>query len=225
MPYNPALNEISLQKYKTILQNKTLIPSRKMLKDNLDQKIAILEDLGYKNLEQLLKDLKNKKKFQFILQESKLEENYLANLKRAINSIIPKPNKFEDFIFLEQNLITQLLDAGIKNTKNLYEKIEEITDIEELGKELKIDIENLKMLINLADISRIQWVNHTFAYVLYASGYGSLEKIQKADYQKLYDAIKSVNSSKQLYKGNIGLNDMKILVECSQIVPLEIKYN
>lgn len=225
MPYNPALNEISLQKYKTILQNKTLIPSRKMLKDNLDQKIAILEDLGYKNLEQLLKDLKNKKKFQFILQESKLEENYLANLKRAINSIIPKPNKFEDFIFLEQNLITQLLDAGIKNTKNLYEKFEEITDIEELGKELKIDIENLKMLINLADISRIQWVNHTFAYVLYASGYGSLEKIQKADYQKLYDAIKSVNSSKQLYKGNIGLNDMKILVECSQIVPLEIKYN
>lgn len=223
MPYNLALNEITLQQYKTILQNKTLIPSRKMLKENLDEKITILENLGYENLEQLLKDLKNKKKFQVILQESQLKESYLANLKRAINSMIPKANKFEDFIFLDQKLVTRLIDAGIKNTKNLYDKFIQKKDIEELETELKIGNEDLKILLNLADISRIQWVNHTFAYVLYASGYNSLEKIKKADYQELYDTIKSVNSSKQLYKGNIGLNDMKILVECSQIVPSEIE--
>lgn len=225
MPYNPELNKISLQKYKEILKNKTLIPSRVMLKDGIDNKIDILKNLGYENLEQLLKDLKNKKKFQSLLEKSKIDENYLTNLKRVINSMIPKANKFEDFIFLDHNLVTKLQDAGLQNTKVFYEKFFEKTDIEEMESELEMSKENLIMLLNLSDISRIQWVNHTFAYVLYASGYDTLEKVKNADYQVLYKTIRAANSNKQLYKGNIGLNDMKILVECAQIVPIELKYS
>lgn len=225
MPYNPELNKISLQKYKEILKNKTLIPSRVMLKDGIDNKIDILKNLGYENLEQLLKDLKNKKKFQSLLEKSKIDENYLTNLKRVINSMIPKANKFEDFIFLDHNLVTTLQDAGLQNTKVFYEKFFEKADIEEMQSELEISKENFIMLLNLSDISRIQWVNHTFAYVLYASGYDTLEKVKNADYQVLYKTIRAANSNKQLYKGNIGLNDMKILVECAQIVPIELKYS
>ncbi len=76
----------------------------------------------------------------------------------------------------------------------------------------------------MIDLSRIKWVNHTFANVLYEAGYDTVEKVAKADPAVLYETIKALNEKRQLYKGHIGKNDMQLCIEFANDVPLDISY-
>ena len=79
-------------------------------------------------------------------------------------------------------------------------------------------------LARLTDLSRIKWVNHTFAYVLMEAGYDSAGSVADADYKKMYTSIKQLNLEKEIYKGNIGANDMKRCVEAAQDLELDVEY-
>ncbi|MCK4732829.1 MAG: hypothetical protein KAT65_10280, partial [Methanophagales archaeon] len=69
-----------------------------------------------------------------------------------------------------------------------------------------------------------RWVNHTFAYVLLEAKYDTVEKVANADYKELYETIKQLNDERELYKGHIGLHDMKLCVEAAKDVSLDIEY-
>ena len=79
-------------------------------------------------------------------------------------------------------------------------------------------------LTKLTDLSRIRWVNHTFAFVLLEAGYDTVEKVANSDYKELYEKVKKLNEERNLYKGHIGLHDMKLCVEAAQDVSFEIEY-
>lgn len=224
MGYHIDLKSISLDQYREMLKTKTLIPSWKILTENLDQRIEALKEIGFTNIDDLLKTLKNKKKLAEIVDPPTLSEEFLTVLKREINSKLSKPNRFIDFTFLDTKLTARLTEKGIKNTKNLFDKIVTPVDRENTANELNISETDILLLTKVTDLSRIQWVNHTFAYVLCESGYDTTEKVKNADPEVLYNSIKQLNKEKNLYKGNIGLNDMRILVEAAQIVPLDIVY-
>ncbi|MCK5044056.1 hypothetical protein KAR52_03585 [Candidatus Pacearchaeota archaeon] len=70
---------------------------------------------------------------------------------------------------------------------------------------------------------RIQWVNLTFAHVLFAAGFDTVEKVSKADYEDLYNKVISKNDEMKLYKGKIGLNDMKLCIEAAKLIDAEIE--
>ena len=82
----------------------------------------------------------------------------------------------------------------------------------------------IEKLAHLTDLSRIRWVNHTFASVLYKADYDSVEKVAHADYQTLYEDVKKLNDERNLYKGQIGVHDMKLCVEAAQDVSLEVEF-
>ncbi len=224
MGYHIDLKTISLDSYRVLLENKTLIPSRMILKENLESRIEELKNTGINNLEELFKLLKKKENIEKLKKQEIFTNDFLLTLKREINSMLPKPNRFCDFIFLDKDLIKILADHGFKQTKQLFERVMTPEDREILSKELGISIEDTLMLAKLTDISRIQWVNHTFAYVIYKAGYDSVKKISQADYKTLYNEIKALNKRNELYKGNISLKDMKILVEAAKMPPLDIIY-
>ena len=71
---------------------------------------------------------------------------------------------------------------------------------------------------------RIKWVNHTFAYVLLEAGYDTAEKVADADYKELYEKVKKLNEEREIYKGHIGVHDMKLCVEAAKDVSLEVEY-
>ena len=79
-------------------------------------------------------------------------------------------------------------------------------------------------LTRLTDLSRIRWVNHTFAYVLLEAGYDTAESVAKADYLELYETVKQLKQERQIYKGNIGANDMKLCVEAARGLSFELVY-
>ena len=224
MGYYLDFSSISLDQYKEKLKKKTMIPSRMILKEKLDERFAYFKNLGIMNVLELEKILKKKEKIMELAKEKSLSEDFLIALGRELKAIQTKPRKFKDFLGISEETISKLEKNGLKNTKHLYDKVISKNDRKEAAKTLGIGEQEILELTKLTDLTRIQWVNGTFASVLYQAGYDTIDKVVKADYEELYNNVKKLNAEQKLYKGNIGLNDMKILVEAATEVPQDIEY-
>lgn len=224
MGYYIDLEKINIDKYKGILKSTDLLPSRMILKENINKNFDILKKQTVKNLDELLKILKNKQKLQDFSKQSGLNENYLTILVREIKSYRPKPNKIKDFPSITDEVILKFENIGIKNTLQLFDKVLTLKSRIEISKQSGIDENEVLKITKLTDLSRIRWVNHTFAYVLFEAKYDTVEKIANTDYSELYENIKQLNDERKIYNAHIGLHDMKLCVEAAKDVSLEIEY-
>ncbi|RAJ11509.1 DUF4332 domain-containing protein [Arenibacter echinorum] len=224
MGYYIDLKSISIDAYKDILKNKTLIPSWKVLENDIDENLSILKTHNINNLDELLITLKEKTKIQEFSRQSGLPENYLAVLKRVVKGYRPKPNRIKDFACIGKDIVLKLEKIGIKNTLKLYDEILTNEKRNQLSRKSGINDNEIMKLTKLTDLSRIRWVNHTFAYVLLKAGYDTVEKVANADYKEMYDTIKKLNEERKIYKAHIGANDMKMVIESAQNLELEIEY-
>lgn len=194
------------------------------LREGLEENLHTLKTHGVQNLAQLLEALKNKGKLQEFSARSGLSEEYLSLLKRMISGYHPKPNRIKDFPGLDQDLVLRLEGLGIKNTLQLFDRLNTPEARQLFTQETEIDKDTVLRLTRLTDLSRIRWVNHTFAYVLLEAGYRSVEEVANAHPQRLYETIKQLNSETNFYKAHIGLRDMKRCIEAALRVPLDIQY-
>lgn len=224
MGYYLDFSLITIDQYKEKLKKKTMIPSRMILKENLDERFSYFKGLGIENVLELEKILKKKEKVVELANEKCLSEDFLIALGRELKAIQTKPRKFKDFLGISEETISKLEKNGIKSTKHLYDKVITKNDRKKTAKATGISEEEVLELTKLTDLTRIQWVNGTFASVLYKAGYDTIEKVVKADYEELYNTVKKLNAEQKLYKGSIGLNDMKILVEAAAEVPQDIEF-
>ena len=224
MGYYIDLQSISIDNYKGILKTATMIPSWKILKKNIDKNLDLIKEQGIHNLDELQKALKNKGTVHEFSKQSGLREDYLTILRRAVNGYHPKPNRIKDFPGINEDVILKLEVLGIKNTLRLYEEILTLEKRNELAAKTGISKEEITKLTKLTDLSRIKWVNHTFAYVLMEAGYETAETVANADYQELYEAVKQLNKEREIFKGHIGANDMKFCIEAAQSLNFEIEY-
>jgi len=224
MGYYINLESISTDNYREIIKSADLTKSRLILKENTDEIFEIIKKQGINNVDELQKTLKSKDKLKAFAKKSGIDKEYLTILIREINSSIQKPNKIKDFPEIPENIVSKLEDLNIKNTLQLYEKVVTAKTRLELSKESKIGQEDILKLTKLTDLSRIRWVNHTFAFVLHEAGFDTTEKVANANYNELYSMIKQLNDKRNLYKGHIGLNDMKLTVNAAKDVPLDIEY-
>lgn len=224
MGYHIDLENISIDNYKEILKSADLLPSRMILKDNLNINFDLIKNQKVNNVDELLKKLKNKKKLQDFSKHSGLKENYLTILIREIKSYRQNPNKIKDFPSIAEDVISKFENIGIKNTLQLFDKV--LTSKSRLGisKQTGINENEVLKLAKLTDLSRIRWVNHTFAYVLFETEYDTVEKVANADYKDLYETVKRLNEDRKIYKGHIGLHDMKLCVEAAKDVSFDIEY-
>ena len=143
---------------------------------------------------------------------------------RHIKGLLAKPRKLRDFTWISNNIIEKLAAEGIKNTKELYEKAVNEKNCNTLANMLSVDKNEFLELVKETDLTRIQWVNSTFSRALYEAGYDTVDKVKIAHGETLFNKILEVNKAKNLYKGNIGLNDIKICIEAAGEVEQEIEY-
>jgi hypothetical protein len=224
MGYYIDLTIISIDNYKTKLQSSDLLPSRMILKENIEKRFEYFKSIGIKSVQELQQALKKKSTFSELAKVNVFNEEYLTILLREINSIHPKPNKLKDFIGIPSDVITKLEKQGIKDTISLFDKVKCPECRKELALSTGISEPEILEIAKLADLSRIKWVGTMFARVLYESGFDTVEKVSKADYEELHRRITAINKERNLYKGQIGLNDMKLSIAAAKEVPLEIKY-
>ena len=224
MGYFIDLKSISIDTYKEILKTTELIPSWKVLGEDIEKNLDSIKKQDIENLNELLIALKDKRTIQEFSKQSGLPAKYLEVLKRVVNGYRQKPNKIKDFPCIPENIVNTLEKLGIKNTLQLYDHILTPQKRNDFSQKVGMSQDEILKLTKLTDLSRIRWVNHTFAYVLLESGYDTAEKVANADDKKLYATIKQLNEERKIYNAHIGERDMKMVIESAQGLDVEIEF-
>jgi hypothetical protein len=224
MGYYIDLEKISIDDYQTKLEPAYLPPSRMILKEKLDERFGYFKKIGIKNVKELLQLLKKKEKFVELSKVDCLSDGYLTIFLRELNSTLPKPNKISDFIEIARDTIGSLEKIGITNTEKLYDKVIKNSDRQKLAESTGIKYQDILELTKLADLSRIKWVGVTYAKMLYDLGVDTVEKVSESDPIDLHARINQLIKEKNIFKGAIGLNEVKILIESANELPFEIEY-
>lgn len=223
MNYSIDFTKITLDQYKKDIIKKNFIPSRQILRDQAEIHFNAFKKAHIQNLNQLFSAISDKKTRTELLKDTLISDEYLVILLRELKSIQSKLMKLTEFNWIDKSTIDKVEKAGILNTKTLYEKLGKKSERKQFSKEHGISEKEIVELVKLSDLTRIQWVNSTFAHVLYEAGFDTVDKVAKADYQNLYDKVTLKNEELKLYKGKIGINDMKLCIEGAGFIDAEIE--
>ncbi len=222
--YYPDLSTFSILKLKTHLKTARMLPSQKILQENIDEHFACIEQSGIGNLEQLQRALKTKSDVLSFSKATGLSLEYLTLLRREVNSNQPKPIDLKDFPGVNPQVIHNLRQLGIKDTEQLFPHVLTPQARSVLAQQNQITEEDILDLTKLTDVARTKWVGPKFARLLVESGYDTVAKIANADGDKLYRALIRANDELGIYKGKFGLEDMGQWVKTVQDVPQIIQY-
>lgn len=224
MGYYIDLEAISIDRYKSRIELAWLPPSRMILKERTDERFGYFGSIGIKNVKELLNTLRKKDKFDELSKASCFTGNYLTILLREINSILPKPIRIRGFPGILPETVDKLEKTGLNDTLKLFDQVKRPASRKELADTLGISQSEIMELTKLTDLSRIKWVGGTFARMLYDLGADTVAKVVNADAVVLHKQINQINKERNLYKGQIGLNDIKIVVDAAKELPLDIEY-
>ncbi len=209
--YYIDLQKYDLQKFKQSLKRRDLIPSRVILKENLDKRFEVMSKQGIKTLKDLIDVLKNKQKIEIFSKKSELPVDYLTILKREASSYLPNPVKLDKFTWIDKNAIDILDSIGIKNTRNFFEKINN-SSVEKVSLETGISSDKLQEIYSLSDLARLYGVGPVFAKIIYDVGIVSAEKfvtISGKEFIEIYE--KKLNK-----KADFSVSDIDFSIELAR---------
>lgn len=202
MKYNLDMERLSVQSYKEQLKWQNLLPGRKILLQNIDENFAMFEKKGIMNVSQLKKILSSPQKIATVAVDCGITEEYLFILKREMSSLEQKPVSLASFPGIDSILIEQLIEAGIKTSKDYFQKNQ--SDADEL--------------FCLCDLVRINGVGPVAARAFYDAGYKSVSDVAGADAVSMLEMVSNVNKIKQYYKANLGIKDMQFCIDFARLL-------
>lgn len=212
MKYYIDFLAIRIEDYKGFLTRSNLIPSQMMLKDHIDNRFLYLKENGIYNLDDLEKALKTKKKIEAFAKTTGIPEDYLIILNRAVTSLHPPARNISDYPGISRETVDILEGLGMKDSMHLFENMSAEKNKAALLKNAQLDDKEIERLYKISCLCRLRYVNPVFANVLIAAGCETVEQTAGADAVALYEKIKIVNVDNQFFKGKIGLNDIKFLI-------------
>jgi len=222
--YHIDLKKISLKEFQEEIKNSELLPSRKILKDNIDKRFKILKGNKVDNLQDLANLLKTPKKAREFAEKSGLPEDYILILRREINSYTPNPVNLDKFPGIKDETLHKLNSAGIKNTAHLFKRVKTQEDRENLATALGIPCKDLMVLTKLTDMVRIKWVGPVFARIFLDSGTDTAVKIAKSKPNPLYKSLVEINNQKKYTKSKFTESDVEMCIKVANMVPKAVEY-
>lgn len=222
--YHIDLEKYSLTKFKEELIQAELIPSRKILKDEIDLRFGILKDNDVENLQNLSDLLKTPKKTREFAKTTGLPDDYLLILRREVNSYQPKPVNLEKFPGVKSGTVQKLKNHDILNTGHLFERVKKSEERNKLAEETGLDICEILELTKLTDLSRVKWIGPIFARIFVDSGTDTVFKLSKSDYNVLYKKLVEINNINEYTHAKFTKKDVLLCVNISKMVPKVIEY-
>jgi len=208
MNYSIDLNLFSLTDYAVLLKNQTLLPSRKILTENINVYFASLLESGIESVYAINKALSSPEKMSSLANKSGIPENYLKILKREIGSLIQKPVLLSEFPGIDSNLINELTKIGIKTSRDYYEKYTNQSGDSDVSCEL----------LCLSDLVRINGVGAIAAKTFYEAGYTSIFDVAEASAEVMLEQISDVNNEKKYYNARLGVKDMQFCIDFARLI-------
>ena len=224
MAFYVDLKEMSIDQYKKKLTTGDLIPSRMILREDIDQNFTNIKKQKLGNVDELLNALKTKDKVQAFADQSGISHEYLTVLSRELRSFRNTAGRMKEYPDISEETLKSLVEIGVKKSNHLYNKVMTPQSRNALSEQTGIDEKEVLRLTRLTDLSRVRWVNENFARVLIEAGYNSVEKLAHADYKQVYLSVKKVNEEKKYYPAHIGEHDMKLLVDSARELSVDILY-
>jgi hypothetical protein len=216
--YHINLEQYSLQKFKSNLEARDMIPSRVSLKDNLDERFRVLENAGITNLKELIDALKTKQKIEQFSKETGLPTQYLTLLNREAKSYLPKPIRLDKFPGISNTVIEKLGAVNIKNSRHLFNAAQGKSDREGLAKNTGVPIACLNELVSLSDLARIYGVGPVFARMIFDVGIHSIQDFVRCtaeDFIEIYE-----NQTQK--KADFGVNEIEFSLELAKALESEV---
>jgi hypothetical protein len=187
--YHLNLRDISLEEYKRTLAAAELIPSRRLLKQEIDERFSRLKAQGISNLDEFVAAVKSNEKIAELSSKTDLPVEYLTLLRREVNALLPKPRNLRDFPGIEAVAVDKLAAGGIRNSKQLFERTLNADQRTRLARQVGMEVDSLLEIVKLSDLSRIYGVGPVFARLLYEAGVESVEAVARADAPRLFDKL------------------------------------
>ena len=179
--YSIDLTSISLDTFEETILTIDLLPSRKMLAEEIAAVVPELKMMGIDNLEDLRSLLRDKAVYAELAASLSINEKYLTVLNREVNSYVSKPVALSQLDVLEDPELERLRMARIRSTKDLYERCARSSERRAIAVEHDLDSERLARALELSDLIRINGVGPTFAHFLSGLGVRSPHDFNSTD--------------------------------------------
>lgn len=209
--YHIDAEQISLKEFEQSLTKRELIPARTVLKENLKDNFLLLDKQGIKTLGSLIKQLKNKKRFEELHEVTGIDLNYLTQLKRESGSYLPNPVALEKFPGADMETVHLLKEAGIKNSRHLFNLNKEEREA------LPGNKKSIEELFCLSDLTRIYGVGPVFARIFYdinLLSVGAFLKREPAEIVRIYEETRGE-------KAGFTVKDIEFAREVAQFLELK----
>lgn len=219
MDFLPDFEKISLAWFKNRLAEQELLPSRKILHEDLDARFAVLDEQGISTLAGLIDALKTKKKLLAFADQTSLPEDYLTILRREANSYMPKAVNLNQFSGVDQAVIEKLADLGIKQSFQLIKQCQTKKTRQELAQQVGLPEKEIIELLSLADVTRVNGVGPVFAQVLLDAGIQTSVEIAQADSKILFGRLKEAYLSSGYDRADFTERDIVFCIEMAELLP------
>lgn len=222
--YHINMEQYSLEHFRQQIETQELLPGRRILKEDIGERFAVLESAGIGNLKELIDALKTKEKISGFSKTSGLPVDYLTILVRQAKSLVPNPFYLKDVPGVDLAYVNHLGTIGINNAKQLFEKSITPADRRTLCEQADIPEKQLLELVRMADIARAGYIGPVFARLLYESGIGSLDVLAKASPDQLYQKLLETNGQLKLTRASFTVKDVASCIEAAKKLPEVIEY-
>lgn len=201
MSYCVDTTRLPILTYRDILKHQSLLPSRKILLDAIDERFASIQAQGIDTVFTLQKQLSSTAKVIAFSSTSGIPLDYCKILKREIGTFSQKPISLSAFSTVDTATLALLQERGIHTTKDYYES------------NPKPDT-----LLALCDLTRINGMGANAAQLFVQAGYRSVAAIAKADAAELQQQVALANAEHTYYKATLGLKDMQFCIEFAKLL-------
>ena len=156
--------------------------------------------------------------------KTKLPLDYLLILKRDLKSYLPNPVNLKYFPGINQDYVEKMAVMGIKNTKHLFNKVQNIEELSKLSIELDIPQSELLEILKLSDLARISGVGPVFARMILDTRIDTAAKMANANAELLFKKLKKLNEEKNYTKAKFTQKDVQYCIDFAKKLPKGFEY-
>ena len=216
--YHIDTHKYSLAKFKDNIQSRDMIPSRVILKEDVDERFEILERSGIHNLKDLIGALNTRTKIENFSNQTGLSIEYLTILKREANSYLPSPVRLSAFSGIPGEFVEVLEAHGIKNSRQLFNQAQDRAERSHLAQSTNIPIGTLDELVCLSDLARAYGVGPAFARMLYDVGITSIKEFAGYTAEEIIEIYESAEKK----KADFSVDDIQFSLEVAQALDIAV---
>ncbi|PKM72926.1 MAG: hypothetical protein CVU91_07845 [Firmicutes bacterium HGW-Firmicutes-16] len=218
MKYCVNFKKLSMDEYRKILSQQDLLPSRKILAQNVDSAFSSIKDAEIKNLGELLKALNTAAKLSSFSNRTGLSEEYLVILRREAGSLEPRSVALRDFPFMNGETHDILFRSNIKTSKDFYELFDTVEDVSRIAREKSISKDCVYELFCLCSLVRINGIGAAAAKCFFDAGFRSVSEVAEANPFDMLKRISEANADNRYYKAKLGEKDMQFCINYAKIL-------